>query len=509
MVHSNSQTIAKNTIYLFVRTLLVLLVTLYTSRVILKTLGFEDFGLYNVVGSIVIFFSFFQTALNNATYRYLAYELGTGDEAELNKVYSMAINSHLLLALILFILLELGGVWFLNFHLKIAEDRVFAANWVFQFSTLTFCTNIIRTPFNSNIIAHEHMNFYALVSIIEVILRLGVVMILVWSPIDKLVSYGGLLLIVAVISLIIYIRYCISTFKDCRYMCYWDSRLIKQFISYSSWSMLVNVADVTTSQSISIFFFNILGSIANAALGIANQVNGAINAFLHTFTQAFNPQIIKNYAAGRKDTFMHMIFSTSKISYVLCLLLALPVLVNINFILHLWLGDYPAQTPSFVQIIIIFSLIDALQAPLWQAVHATGKIKIHQIMMSGLKIMAIPTIYFFLINGFDGTIALCVWVSFNLLCAIVRTIYLHHLIELNINKYLKEVVCRVIILTIISAPITALTAHYLQNNWKALFCSSSIAFLLVGIVGYWFVLNQSEKNILKSLPFIKIFTKAS
>lgn len=507
MVESNAQRVAKNTGYLFIRTFLVLLVTLYTSRVILQNLGFDDFGLYNVVGSVVIFFGFLQTALNNATYRYLAFELGTGNGEKLRQVYAMAVNSHILLALSLFIILEIGGVWFVNNKLNVAPDRLDAANWLFQFSLLTFCFNIVRTPFNSNIIAHEHMNFYAFVSIIEVVLRLGVVFLLVWSPIDKLIFYGALLAILSLVMLITYGIYCHIVFKDCRYMKYWDSGLMRKFLGYSGWSLSVNVADTTTYQCMSIFFFNILGAVANAALSIANQVISALNQFLNTFTQAFNPQIIKNYAAGRYDAFMRMIFTTSKISYYLLLLLAIPVVVNIRFILQLWLGEYPEMTPYYVEIIIIYSLIDAFQAPLWISVHATGNIKVHQLLMASIKILAIPAMYVVLNIGCSGTVALAIWASLNLCCAIVRTIYLKYLIHLDVMSFLRKVVVRIVVVTIIAFPLSFLISSWLGQNWIGFLCSSLTSTMLILIMVYIFGLDHQERELLKTMPIIRKFLK--
>lgn len=507
MSESNAQRVAKNTGFLFIRTFLVLLVTLYTSRVVLRTLGFEDFGLYNVVGSVVVFFSFLQAALNNATYRYLAYELGTGDSTKLKQVYSMAINSHGLLAVLVFVLLEIGGVWFLNNKLNIEPERIHAANWTFQFSLITFCINIIRTPFNSNIIAHEHMNFYALISIIEVVLRLGIVFLLVWSPTDKLITYAALLAAVSVIVMICYVAYCHHSFKDCQYERYWNANLLRQFTAYSGWSLLVNVADVTTTQCMSIFFFNILGAIANAALGVANQVISALNQFLQTFTQAFNPQIIKNYAAGRYDAFMRMIYSTSKISYFLLLLLAIPVVLNIHYILRIWLGKYPEETPAFVQMIIIYSLIDAIQAPLWTAVHATGRIRTHQILMASIKILAIPSIWVILHFGGTGTEAIAIWALLNLACAIVRTIYMHHHIHLDLYHYFRYVIIPAALVTIIVVPITYCIVTSISQAAVGFFLSTLISVVLTCISCYVIGLNKDERKLLKTMPILRKIIK--
>lgn len=502
MVESNAQRIAKNTGFLFIRTFLVLLVTLYTSRVVIRILGFEDFGLYNAVGSVVVFFSFLQTALNNATYRYLAYELGTGNSENLRRVYSMAINSHILLAICVFVLLEIAGVWFLNNKLNIPPNRIISANWTFQFSLLTFCINIIRTPFNSNIIAHEHMKFYALISIIEVVLKLGIAFVLALSPVDKLISYAALLTAVSIILMLCYVVYCHYSFKDCPYHWYWNGSLLKEFTSYSGWSLLVNVADVTATQCMSIFFFNLLGSVANAALGIANQVIGALNQFLHTFTQAFNPQIIKKYAVGNNDSFMQMIYTSSKVSYLLLLLFAVPFVINIRLILTIWLGKYPEETPVFVQMIIIYSLIDAQQTSLWTAVHATGDIRIHQILMSSIKIMAIPSIWLILHYGGTGGDAIAIWVALNFVCAIIRTLYMHHHIGLNLHYYLRYVVLPIVLVTIVVVPPTYFIWNSCNNEVLAFLLSSILAVLLTLFCGYMIGLNKEERKLVRTMPIV-------
>lgn len=504
---NNAQRIVKNTGFLFIRTILVLVVSLYTSRVVLRVLGFEDFGLYNVVGSVVVFFTFLQTALTNATYRYLAYELGKGNILRLKQVFSMAINSHILLALTVFVILEILGLWFVNNMLNINPERLDAANWTFHFSVLTFCINIIRTPFNSSIIAHEHMNFYALISIIEVFLRLGIVFMLGVSPIDKLISYAALLALVSFVVLICYIGYCHYYLSKCSYIRYWDGNLLKQFSAYSSWSLLVNVSDVATTQSMSILFFNYLGAVANAALGIANQVIGGLTMFLGTFTQAFNPQIIKNYAAGNYETFLKMIYSTSKISYLLLLLLSVPVLANIHYVLNIWLDDYPEMTPTFIQMIIIYSLIDATQSPLWTAVHATGNIRTHQILMSSIKILAIPSIWLCLYFWGSGIMAIAIWSSLNFVCAIVRTLYMRKLINLNIKYYLSQVILKIVIISTITVPVAFLLVAYIGQNFLGFLVSSISTLLLMMIICYKYGLNCEERVIIKSMPiYQKVFT---
>ena len=299
-----SKRIAKNTLFLFIRMALILCVGLFTSRVVLNTLGVDDFGIYNLVGSVVVLFSFLQSALTNATYRFFAYELGKGDEVQLKRTFAMAVNAHVILALVILILCEIGGTWFLNHKLVIPEGRMDAANIAFHFSMLCFCLNIIKTPYNSAIIVHERMGFFAYTSIVEALMKLGIVYMLVCFAMDKLILYSMLMLGVAVVLLVWYVIHCNRLFEECRYKPVWDGGLIKGMLKYSGWSVIVNAVDVTVNQSV-LFFFNIFfGVVANAAMGVASQVNGHLTNFLNSFTQSYNPQIIKSYAAGEQNYFI-------------------------------------------------------------------------------------------------------------------------------------------------------------------------------------------------------------
>ncbi|WP_285815445.1 MATE family efflux transporter [Phocaeicola sartorii] len=500
---TRAQRVTKNTFYLFIRMCLVLLVSFYTSRVILDVLGIEDFGVYNLVGTFVVFFGFLKTALTNATSRYLTYEIGCGDEKTLTKVYSMAINSHIILAAVLWIVMELFGVWFINTRLNIDPSRIYAANYVFQFSLLTFCIGIIQNPFHSLILANEKMNFYAILSIIEVLLKLGVVYLLLLSSFDKLISYGILLFIVSVIIFISYFIYCRVTFSKIAYIKYWDKSWIKKFMSYSGWSLLVNGADVCSLQSINIFFNLFIGITANAALGIANQVNSGMNLFLGNFTQAFRPQIIKSYAAKDFVYFYKMIFSASKMSFLLYLLVAVPIVINIDFILGIWLGEYPENTAGYLKAIVMFYLFDSFQNPFVTAVHATGNIKYHQIIIGTIKLLAIPAMYLSFKFGGDGVTALLIWASFNIVCSVARTIYMKYLISLDLSEYFKQVIVRIFFLLAVVLPLPYIIVQGLGYGWISFICSTLLSAFLIAIVGYLIVMNSQEREILKKMPIVK------
>lgn len=474
--------------------LLVLCVGLYTSRVILSTLGVEDYGVYNLVASVVVLFSFLQQALNNATYRFLVFEQGKNDMEKLKTTFSMALNAHFILAVVILVLCEIFGVWFLNSKLVIPDGRLFAANVAFQFSMLCFCVSIIQTPFNSSIIAHERMSFYAYTSIVEVLLKLGIVFLLEYFDFDKLILYSFLLFVVSILVFLWYVIRCRSMFEECRYEYVWDGSIIKGMLKYSGWSVVVNGVDVAVNQSI-VYLFNIFfGVVANAAMGVANQVNGQLNNFLSTFTQSYSPQIIKTYASGEKDYFMKLIFSSSKISYYLLFLVSVPIMLNIDFILDIWLKTPPEGTSKFLILILVYSLIDAYGAPLWIGVHATGKLRTHQILMSSIKILNIPLAYFLLKAGYSAWTALGLKAGLNFVCSVVRPWYVKRLYGLPLSKYLVEVMGVVFLVTMIILPLPIYLAMHYDSSWTRLLVTS-LSFFFVAVPVLFFVgLNSKERG---------------
>lgn len=503
----NVTRVAKNTMFLFLRMVLVLGVGLYTSRVVLAILGVEDYGLYNLIGGVVAFFSFFQQALTNATHRFIVYDIGVGNTDNLVKTFSMAINVHVLLAFIVILLCEVVGLWFLNNKLVVPENRIIAAHIVFQLSILSFCLNLVRIPLNSVIIAYEHMNFYAYTSIVEVVLKLLIVYILSLFTIDKLILYSFLLLCISILLLLWYKVYCQKLFIFCRYKKIWDSQIFKRMINYSGWSVVVNGVDVSVTQSI-VFFFNIFfGLVANAALGVANQVNGMLNQFLSTFTQAYNPQIIKSYAIGDKTYFIKLLLSTSKISFFLLLLLSVPILLNIDYILDIWLVNPPTGTSSFVVLIVIYSLIDAYSAPLWQGVHATGNIKTHQLLMASIKVINIPLVYLLLYNGASATVALVVKAFLNFVCSIVRPCYVRVLYGLPLKEYFIKVLGVIFIVVLLTVPLPLYISMILTDGiLKLLITSSTYLFMAIPII-YFIGLSKQERHLITAIVLERIKLK--
>lgn len=499
MPNQNSERVAKNTGFMFIRMLVVVGVGLFTSREVLRVLGVNDFGIYNLVGTIVVMFTFLQAALNNATSRFITYDLGAGNTTNLQKTFSMSMNTELILAGIIMLLSEIVGVWFIEYKLHIPDGRMEAAQWVFQISLFNFALSIIRTPFNSLIIAHEHMNYYALTSIIEAVLKLVIVYLLIVLPADKLILYALLQMGVTIVIFLWMVVYCKHHFEECHYTKYWNKGLLKCLMNYSGWSLIVNIADIAVNQSISIFFNLFYGVAANAAYGVANQVNTQLNYFITNFSQSYSPQIIKSYAAKKYDYFMKLIYSTSKLTFFLYFSVAFPIMINIRFILDIWLVNPPKMADTFLCLIVGYNIFDSFSNPLWMSVHATGYLKVHQILMGSIKIMNIPISYILLKLGFPIYTVLAVYVALNALCSIVRIIYLRTLIHLDTLDYMKKVIWQMIKIVLISIPIPLAILYFSDNRLLNLF-TTSISFYLLYLPGIYFLaLNAREKDLVKDM----------
>ncbi len=508
MESNRAERVAKNTGFMFIRMLVMVFIGLFTSREVLRILGASDLGIYNLVGTFVMMFSFLQNALNNATSRYITYDIGTGIKQNLQKTFSMSMNVEIILALIIIIIAEIIGPWFISNKLNIPTDRLDAANFVFQLSLLTFTINLIKTPFNSLIIANERMDFYAWTSIIEVILKLGIVYLLIFFTFDKLYLYATLYAIVTAIIFIWYLFYCKKNFNDANYIKYWDKSYFGILLRYSGLSIIVNVSDMAVIQSINIFFNIFKGVIANAALGIANHVAGTISGFLGNFSHSYYPQIVKSYASKDYDYFMKLIFSTSKLSYFLYFAFAFPVVINLDILLDLWLDKVPEQTGLFATLYIICYMFDSFSQPLMQSVHATGKIKVHQLLMSGIKLLNIPISYSLLVLGYPIYIVLVVYLFLNFICSVVRIIYLQFLIQLDLRKYFKEVIWTLIYVTLLSIPVPILIKYNSTDSFLTVLTSSFSFFIIYFLTIYRLALNFQEKEMVNNFLYkLKIIRK--
>ena len=458
--------IAKNTAALYTRMLVRLLVTLYTSRVVLHVLGFDDFALYGIVGGIVTLFTFIQTALNASTQRFMSVELGRGDQARLSRVFSVSMTLYLLVALFIVLLGPTVGLWFLNTQLVIPPDRLQAANWVFQFTLLTTCVNLIQTPYNASIIAHEKMSFYAWISIADVVLKLGVVFLLTVSPVDKLASYAALLFAVSLVIFFITRAYSRRKFSVCTFRLIWDKSLLQQMAAFSGWTLCDSGAQLAVTQG-RVFLLNIFTPlVTNAAMSIATQVSTAVYNFVIYFQSSFNPQITKASAQNNQKYLQDLVNQTSKFSYFMVFALTLPILLNMQGILSIWLKDVPDYTATFCSITLLYYLVESLSGPLWTTTWATGNIRNYQITVSLIRILTLPATWLLLKYGMEPFWVLVIWVLLNGICYIYRLLYANKHNGIPLRPYFKEVVLPVVSVTALSVPLPLLT-HYLLSNRTA------------------------------------------
>lgn len=392
----NNKRIAKNTLMLYIRMFFIMAVSLYTSRVILNTLGVEDYGIYNVVGGVIAMLSFVNSSLSGAGARFITYSLGQGNEEEQKQVFSTVLLIHYILAIFIIIISETVGLWFVCDKLVIPENRMVASMWVYQCSIITSVISIISAPFNSLIIAYERMSVFAYITILEVILKLMIVLLLVYMPFDKLIIYAILLMLVQVIIRFTYTSYCKRKFIETSTKIIFYPKLLKQIASYACWTLNGNLAIVANTQGINILLNLFFGPAVNAARGIAVQVQSAIMSFVSNFQMAINPQIIKSYATNEIQ-YMHMlIIQSTKYGFYLVLLIAFPVVFCIKPILQLWLGIVPQHTDSFIVIMLIVGLITPMSVALINAIHATGDIKRFQILEGTSLLLTLPIAYFLL-----------------------------------------------------------------------------------------------------------------
>lgn len=391
--------IVKNTSLLYVRMLLTMVIGLYTSRVILTVLGISDYGIYNVVGGIVSTLAFLNSAMAAASQRFISYELGIGNMDRLKRIFSTSVNIHLLIAFVIFIGAETIGVWFVNTHLNIEEDRMVAANWVYQFSIFTLMLSIWSVPYNSCIVAHEHMKAFAYISFFESVLKLVIVYCLSIGTSDRLILYGILVFVVTLLVRLCYGIYCKRHFEECSFHFVWDKKLFKGMFSFAGWSILGNLGfsfkDSVSNVILNIFF----GTTINAARGIAIQVSGLITTFSTNFAMALNPQITKQYAAGNIEESRSLVYAGARYSFYLLMLITIPFLINSDYILWFWLGVVPEYTGIFIALSLFTSLLHALSGTVTTALQAIGRIKIFQIGLSILMLSEIPIAYILLKAG--------------------------------------------------------------------------------------------------------------
>ena len=503
----NNIRIAKNTLLLYFRMLLIMAVTLYTSRVVLATLGVEDFGIYNVIGGVVAMFAVISGSLSSAISRFITYELGKGNKERLKVIFSSSIVIQICLAISICILAEIGGVWFLNSKMNIPIARMEAANWVLQCSILTFMINLISVPYNAAIIAHERMKAFAYVSILEAILKLAIAFMLCVSSSDKLKTYAILLVIVAVIIRLIYGYYCKKHFEECEFHFIYDRSVLKEIGGFAGWNFIGSASSILRDQGGNIVINLFCGPAVNAARGIATQVQNAVYGFITNFMTALNPQITKNYAIGNRDYLMFLLYQGSRFSFYLLLLLSLPILLNTHYILSLWLTTVPEHAINFVRLVLFFSLSESVSQPLITVQNATGKIRNYQIVVGGLQMLNLPISYLLLRFGYAPESVLIVAVLISQCCLMARLYMLHFSIKLSARKFIKNVYLNAACVSVIAGifPILVLT---FSNNSFIMFLAHCAFTAICTLLSILFIgCNNKERTMImkKGIQFYHKF----
>lgn len=449
-ISQDNKRIAKNTIVLYIRMIVMMVVSFYTTRVILNALGVDDYGINNVVGSLVSMFSLISSSLSGSTSRFITFELGAGNKEKLRKTFITSVNINIILAIIVTIAIETVGVWFLNNKMVIPPDRLYAANWVLQCSVITFAIGLLSVPYNASIIAHEKMSAFAYMTIFDATAKLCIAIAIDYYNGDRLILFAIISLIPTIISQIIYYTYCKRKFEECRYKILWDNKLLKEIGSFALWNFIGCTAGLMKDQGVNIAINLFCGPTVNAARGIAMQVNGIISRFISNFTIALNPQIIKEYAANNLQRMHKLVFTGTRFSYYLFMFLSIPVFLEIETILQLWLGKIPAGTILFARLVLILSLVDIISQTLIVAQGASGKIRNYQIVVGGILILNFPISYYLLSKNIFPEVTVIVAIIISQICLLARLLFLRKMIKLSIRKFINKVYINVIIVTILS-----------------------------------------------------------
>lgn len=466
---------------------LIMGVSLYTSRIVLQTLGIEDFGIYNVVGSIVTMFSFLNGSLGAATSRYITFELGRKDCVKLNKIFNVALVTHVFIGVIIVLLAETVGLWFFYEKMVIPENRLNAAFWVYQISIITMMFSLTQVPYNATIIAHENMKVYAYIGIVEVFARLFIIFLIAASPFDRLVFYAILLFVLQVGIMVFYRLFCIKRYSESHINFCNDKALYKDMFKFAGSDLIGNISGLAQGQGINILLNIYFGPVVNAARAIAYHVQGAVMQFSNNFMTAVRPQIIKTYAEGDMDAMWLLVFRSSVFSYYLMWLICLPIILEADVILGIWLGEYPDHSVNFLILVLILCLIQTIKTPRTTIFHATGKVFWSNITVGIVLCMAFPLAYVFIESGGSPECAFWACIISMALSEIVSVFVLKHFVIFSLTKYLTQVHGRCIVVSIISFIIcySLYNKNPLESSFLHLICTCALTTVVVIITSFY------------------------
>ena len=492
--HQN-ELVVKNTLLLYGRTLLSMFVGLFSSRVILASLGVENLGIYTLVGGVVSLFAFLNSALTQSTQRFISFELGKpGEKNRLNQIFSMAINIHALIAILLVIVTEISGLFLLYTTLDIPQGRTNAAFWVIQFSMVALVVNIMSMPFNGLIVAHEDMGSFAYIDLLSSILKLAAAYLLSFFNYDRLILYSVFILISTLIVRRVYTYICSKKYKESKYHFYWDKKLFVSMVSFSGWTLLSSISRIAKTQGVSVIYNIFYGVIANAAMGISRQVSSSISSFASNFTVVFFPRITKSYAAGDYNYTNKLIIFGSKISYMTLAVFIFPVILERNYILHLWLKNVPTYTATFVVLDCLYILIINLTSTISISVRATGKVKKYEMILNTLNLLAILIFYLLFILNTPYYFPMAFLDMAQLITGIIGAIMASKIVGFSFKKYFLNVHLRQLVITAVALIPIFMIQLLMKENFLRL-CASTIVFMVFMLLSFYFMgLSKDEKN---------------
>ena len=490
---SNNLRVAKNTVLLYLRMLLVMGVSLYTSRVVLNTLGVEDYGIYNVVGGVVSMFAFFNGAMLTSTQRYLTFELGKGDIERLKLVFATSIRIHAIIAIIIVLLTETIGLWFFYNKMVIPESRMVAAMWVLQLSVVTMVIQVMSVPYNSVIVAHEDMGVFAVISVIEVVLKLAIVYLLMIGSFDKLILYAILVASVLLLIRFTYSIYCNRHYVETRSVRMKEKSLMLEMGKFAGWNVLGNLALMLMGTGVNMLLNMFFGPVVNAARAIAVQVESALIQFSHNFQMAVNPQITKLYAQGNLDEMHYLLFRASKFTFFLLLALSLPVIIETKTILTVWLKTVPDYTIQFLRLLLVIMLIDSTSRPLMTAAAATGNVKRYQSVIGAILLGIVPVAYIVLRMGGDPTSVYVVYLIVIIIAFVSRLLIVAPMIHLSLSNYFIKVIIKCIGVFVFSSVIAFMVRNVLPQGLGYSFLVCVVSVCLVLFFAYFLGLSKGER----------------
>lgn len=490
--------IAKNTILLYLRTLATMLISLFTSRIILNVLGVDDYGIYNVVGGTISMFSIFSGSLSGAISRFITFGLGEGDLDKLKRTFVTSVNIQLGISAVIFIVAEVAGLWMLNSKLNIPPDRLYAAHWVLQFSILSFVFGLISVPYNACIIAHEHMKVFAYMGILEVVLKLAFVVALYFSPFDKLIVYSFCLFLISLVLRIIYGVYCKRHFEECEYKFAIDRRLLKSMTSYAWWGFFGNTAYMFNTQGVNILINLFFGVALNAARGVVGQVEGAVMQFVNNFTTAISPQITKSYAAGDKDYMFSLICRGAKFQIFLMLFFIIPIEFEADSILQLWLGVVPESAAVFLRLSLITTAITLLGNTGFTSVTATGNIRNYQISVTIVGCLVFPLTWVAYKLGAPALATYIIYAIVYIAVNWVRLLFMRQLLGFPISMFLNKTVLPMLAVTVSAVIIPAVVFFNMEASLLRIIVVTIVSFASTAVCIYFLGLAKGERELILS-----------